>query len=136
MLDKYGKGLVYGEFRERLNYLPDIAVGENAARTATFVSVVVRTFSKSWGQGAACRNEDPELFFPLTNSGRLNAAAVQQANEAKAICKNCPVKLPCLKTALDQDEAEAIRGGIWFKFKSQELPAAMIQLVHRMVRIR
>lgn len=45
----------------------------------------------SWEQRAICRDEDPELFFPLSTA-RVNQA---QIAEAKAVCARCPVRVPC-----------------------------------------
>ena len=42
-----------------------------------------------WRSKAACLSVDPELFFPIGNTG----PALTQAAEAKAVCHNCPVKL-------------------------------------------
>ena len=50
-----------------------------------------------WRAKAACRDKDPELFFPVGNTG----AAYQQIEEAKAVCRTCKVIDACLKCALD-----------------------------------
>ena len=44
-----------------------------------------------WRHRAACRDEDPELFFPVGNSG----PALLQISEAKAVCRRCPVASSC-----------------------------------------
>ncbi|MEE2046582.1 WhiB family transcriptional regulator, partial [Nocardiopsis tropica] len=46
-----------------------------------------------WRHDAACRDEDPELFFPIGNFG----PALIQIEEAKAVCQRCPVSSACLK---------------------------------------
>ena len=48
----------------------------------------------------ACRDKDPELFFPVGNTG----AAYQQIEEAKAVCRTCKVIDACLKCALDTNQ--------------------------------
>jgi WhiB family transcriptional regulator, redox-sensing transcriptional regulator len=53
---------------------------------------------------AACRDVDPDLFFPLGTSG----ASLLQIEEAKQICRMCPVSAPCLRWALDSGDA-----GVW-----------------------
>ena len=54
-----------------------------------------------WRAKAACRDKDPELFFPVGNTG----AAYQQIEEAKAVCRTCKVIDACLKCALDTNPA-------------------------------
>jgi Transcription factor WhiB. len=49
-----------------------------------------------WRSRAACRNEDPELFFPVGTTER----ALVQLHKAKAVCRMCPVQEPCLAWAL------------------------------------
>lgn len=44
----------------------------------------------SWRHKAACRDEDPELFFPLPS-----ASAV----DARKVCKRCPVRRDCGEAA-------------------------------------
>src|SRR5918996_2456254 len=48
-----------------------------------------------WWRSAACRLEDPELFFPMSGVGRA-----QQTARAKAVCARCPVRVRCLDLAL------------------------------------
>ena len=40
-----------------------------------------------WRDRAACLDVDPELFFPIGNTG----PALAQIDEAKAVCRTCPV---------------------------------------------
>lgn len=57
-----------------------------------------------WRHSAACLGEDPELFFPIGNTG----PALIQIDEAKAVCRRCEVIDTCLKWALDTGDA-----GVW-----------------------
>ena len=57
-----------------------------------------------WRHFAECREEDPELFFPVGTSG----PALQQIAEAKAVCHRCPVSAECLRWALATGQV-----GIW-----------------------
>lgn len=52
----------------------------------------------SWQALAACRNEDPELFFP-EGTGK---GAQLQAQKALAVCHRCPVENACRNWALNQ----------------------------------
>ncbi|WP_327349024.1 WhiB family transcriptional regulator [Streptomyces europaeiscabiei] len=54
---------------------------------------------------AACVDEDPELFFPIGNTG----PALLQIEEAKAVCRRgCPLMESCLQGALERNEL-----GVW-----------------------
>jgi WhiB family redox-sensing transcriptional regulator len=60
-----------------------------------------------WRQGAACRDTDPELFFPISAIG----PGARQTAEAKAVCARCPVREQCLRHALDNGLDHGIFGG-------------------------
>jgi WhiB family redox-sensing transcriptional regulator len=64
-----------------------------------------------WRDRAACRAEDPELFFPmgLSNATRHNQ---QQNDLAKAVCRRCPVASACLAWALESGEGHGVWGGM------------------------
>ena len=61
-----------------------------------------------WRHRAACRDEDPELFFPVGNSG----PALLQIAEAKAVCERCPVVSECLTWALETGQDAGVWGGM------------------------
>ena len=52
---------------------------------------------RRWRERAACREIDPELFFPAAESG---PARTRQVAAAKAVCARCPVREQCLTEAL------------------------------------
>jgi WhiB family redox-sensing transcriptional regulator len=60
-----------------------------------------------WRHRAICRDEDPELFFPVGNSG----PALLQIAEAKAVCERCPVMNECLNWALETGQDAGVWGG-------------------------
>lgn len=62
-----------------------------------------------WRSRAACRGEDPELFFPV---GSSEPAALAQIAGAKAICARCPVREACLRFALYTGQDYGIWGGL------------------------
>lgn len=70
-----------------------------------------------WRRDAVCAGEDPELFFPVGN----NAAAYRQAEEAKAVCRRCPVMDRCLEWAAAHP-IEA-RSGVWGGLSEPEMQA-------------
>jgi WhiB family redox-sensing transcriptional regulator len=55
-----------------------------------------------WKADAACRDEDPDLFFP--ERGESLAAP-------KAVCSRCPVREACLECALDTGQKFGVWGG-------------------------
>lgn len=61
-----------------------------------------------WRERAACRDEDPELFFPISEVG----LGAKQVNRAKAVCARCPVASECLADALDHGLDFGIFGGM------------------------
>ncbi|MET8479269.1 WhiB family transcriptional regulator [Streptomyces clavifer] len=60
----------------------------------------------NWRAASACRNEDPELFFPIGNTG----PALLQIEEAKAVCRRCPVMERCLQWALESGQEHGVWG--------------------------
>jgi WhiB family transcriptional regulator, redox-sensing transcriptional regulator len=64
--------------------------------------------SGHWLSAAACLSADPELFFPISDSGK----GLEQATEAKAICADCRVRRECLAFALRTRQAHGIWGGM------------------------
>lgn len=65
-----------------------------------------------WRHSAACRDEDPELFFPVGNSG----PALLQIAEAKAVCRRCPSIADCLAWALESGQD----AGVWGAYSEDE----------------
>lgn len=61
-----------------------------------------------WRHRAACLTEDPELFFPIGNTG----PAVVQIDAAKAVCAACPVVDTCLKWAMENNQDSGVWGGL------------------------
>lgn len=62
----------------------------------------------SWHDEAACRHRDPELFFPIGTTG----PAMLQIEEAREVCRGCPVKDPCLQWALESGVDHGVWGGL------------------------
>jgi WhiB family transcriptional regulator, redox-sensing transcriptional regulator len=61
-----------------------------------------------WRADAACRDADPELFFPDGD----NRSARAQLKTAKLICRGCPVSAICLNWALASGQEAGIWGGL------------------------
>lgn len=58
-----------------------------------------------WEAEAACRSNDPEIFFP--RSGSASAAT-----QAKKVCRGCPVRAQCLQWALETEQPFGVWGGL------------------------
>ena len=61
-----------------------------------------------WRDRAACLDADPELFFPIGNTG----PAILQIEEAKAVCRTCEVVETCLKWAIESGQDSGVWGGM------------------------
>lgn len=57
---------------------------------------------------AACRDEDPDLFFPIGSTG----PALVQTDEAKEVCRGCPVREQCLEWAMENGQDSGVWGGL------------------------
>jgi WhiB family redox-sensing transcriptional regulator len=63
--------------------------------------------SDEWRERAACRDVSPDIFFPIGSTG----PAVEQIEEAKAICRPCEARLRCLEFAIVTNQEAGIWGG-------------------------
>ena len=61
-----------------------------------------------WRDKAACLTVDPELFFPVGNTG----PAVDQIEKAKTVCATCTVTEICLQYALETSQDSGVWGGL------------------------
>src|SRR5580704_5047395 len=59
----------------------------------------------TWRTQAACQAATAELFFPVGRTGD----AVYQIEAAKNVCQTCPVRIACLRFALETNQ----EAGIW-----------------------
>lgn len=60
-----------------------------------------------WRSLAACRDTDPDLFFPVGTTG----PAIEQIENAKKVCMTCEARQPCLEFALTTNQDSGIWGG-------------------------
>jgi WhiB family redox-sensing transcriptional regulator len=56
-----------------------------------------------WEADAACKGMDPSIFFPVNDDDAL---------EAIAVCRACPVRDECLSWALETRERFGVWGGM------------------------
>ena len=61
----------------------------------------------TWRELSACRESDPNLFFPIGSTG----PAVDQIEKAKIICDACSVQEACLQYALETNQEAGVWGG-------------------------
>jgi len=65
-----------------------------------------------WRDLAACRDTDPDLFFPVGTTG----PALDQIDAAKSVCMNCEARVPCLEFALATNQ----ESGVWGATSEEE----------------
>ena len=65
------------------------------------------TIERDDGRAAARRDTDPDLFFPVGTTG----PAIEQIENAKAVCRMCDVQKTCLEYALVTNQDSGIWGG-------------------------
>lgn len=63
--------------------------------------------NEDWRVDAACRDTDPDLFFPVGTTG----PAIEQIASAKAVCGECDAQSECLEFALATNQEAGIWGG-------------------------
>jgi WhiB family redox-sensing transcriptional regulator len=78
-------------------------VAQCARKPDTYQEVIM-----DWRHKAACLDSDPELFFPIGNTG----PALLQIEESKAVCRRCEVQEICLKWAIDTGQDAGVWGGL------------------------
>jgi WhiB family redox-sensing transcriptional regulator len=61
-----------------------------------------------WRDYAVCQTVDPELFFPDGPGGATKA----KAEQAKRVCKGCPVRRECLDWAFETGQHHGVLGGL------------------------
>lgn len=63
---------------------------------------MVQLTQQTWRQHSACKGVDPDIFYPVSD---------EEAEVAKAVCAQCPVRQPCLEYALGTRERDGVWGG-------------------------
>ena len=61
--------------------------------------------TEDWRSRAACRDTEPELFFPIGTTGQ----AIEQIDAAKSVCRLCEAQSECLEFALATNQ----ESGVW-----------------------
>jgi WhiB family redox-sensing transcriptional regulator len=74
-----------------------------------------------WVARGACRDEDPEIFFPIGPE-----PPVALLTEARRICARCPVRPQCLRYAVETGQT----AGIWAGTTEPERRAMRLRRLH------
>lgn len=61
----------------------------------------------AWRNRSACRDSDPEVFFPIGSTG----PALDQIETAKRICTACEAHDECLEFSLATNQEAGVWGG-------------------------
>lgn len=66
---------------------------------------------------ACSEHINPDMWFPTLRPGirhsRANLAILDEINEAKALCSDCPIRQQCLEDGMQEDDIIfGIRGGL------------------------
>lgn len=86
-----------------------VAVRLRATYTKEWSVMYNVTRAPDW-EGASCTSTDPEVFFLERGVGNG-----YQAEQARNICRNCPLRLPCLEYALENKFNYGIWGGLSYR---------------------
>ena len=70
-------------------------------------SLALGSADYTWRDQATCRDTDPELFFPIGNTGEASRLLVR----ARAVCADCGVRKECLEFALTTNQDCGVWGG-------------------------
>jgi WhiB family transcriptional regulator, redox-sensing transcriptional regulator len=74
----------------------------------TVMGITTRGSEMQWLDRAACRGHDPELFFPVSAVGPGRA----DTEDAKRVCRTCPVLAECLEWAIASAIPFGVLGGL------------------------
>jgi len=61
------------------------------------------TMNMSWKQFGGCKGVDADIFYPVTD---------EEADAARAVCAECPVRETCLEHAITVREKHGVWGGL------------------------
>ena len=81
--------------------------GQHATAGQTPTGQLATAGEAYWRELSACRQEDPDLFFPLVPAG----PGLVQIERAKAVCARCQVRAECLRFAMETVQDHGVWGG-------------------------
>lgn len=74
----------------------------------TVMGITTKGSDMQWLDHAACRGHDPEIFFPVSAVGPGHA----DTEDAKRVCRTCPVLADCLEWAIAGAIPFGVLGGL------------------------
>lgn len=80
------------------------------SRTPAPSTPAIRADGSNWRDARACRDSDPDLFFPEDQAS--TAVGRQQRADAKRVCRPCPVRAQCLALAMAERHNDGVWGGL------------------------
>jgi WhiB family redox-sensing transcriptional regulator len=72
---------------------------------------VLATLETPWRGQAACRRDTATAFFPPPHF-EMKPEKDERENQARALCRACPVQRDCLEYSLEVREPHGIWGGL------------------------
>jgi len=103
------QGLTSGVIAEKLGVVRRTVIRHRAIPvTGRSYRITQPAGSGEWRDEAVCRDEDPELFFPVGTAG----PALRQVEQAQAVCRGCSVSAECLGWATATGQAAGVWGGV------------------------
>lgn len=82
------------------------------ALPATLLDRTVLEDTVERADGRACRDADPELFFPPDGIRFPQEALLAERRRVARLCRDCPVRAQCLAAALLREERFGSWGGL------------------------
>ena len=95
------------ETRHELARDPDTRRGGTSWPSPRHRTLQLTIERDDWRDVALCRDTDPDLFFPVGTTG----PAIEQIENAKAVCRQCEAQAPCLEYALTTNQDSGVWGG-------------------------
>lgn len=80
---------------------------ENTEGSVALTMPNLESIAHDWRNSAACRDTDPDLFFPVGSTG----PAIDQIDAAKGVCFGCAAMDECLEFALMTNQDAGVWGG-------------------------
>ena len=85
----------------------DTGIGTEEATLALTWTRSIEWDTDDWRKSAACKDTDPDLFFPIGTTGQ----AIDQIEAARAVCISCDARDACLEFALSTNQESGVWGG-------------------------